>query len=358
MIGSTYDAAFGVETLTAMIKTFDTSAYDKFFSDLFRKSTITPLGESVTWDEVRMDRDLAPVTGPDSPAPRVKNLDRVRRQEYLASIKLYSDISGRKLYKERAPGSLLPNAEEVIANEIQNMRLKIQKTINYISVNLLLGALDINPVNIPGTEITIPTINPGVATYAKSQPWNNKATQILSIELNQFVSGPTGYVATAGRFPGLAIINNSVEGYLIQNSEIQEWLKFNFGSSVGFSNPASSEVLSGMALGGLKWTKNVHGYVPTGTTTFTKFMPDDTVVLVPPEEELGEVLAMAEGYGIVPRNAYGTETANGIVDLAPSPGFYSYATAIENPVGVRLYAGWLGLPVIKFPKAVNVGKVV
>jgi hypothetical protein len=261
------------------------------------------------------------------------------------------------LYKERAAGSLLPNAEEVIANEIQNMRLKIQKTINYISVNLLLGALDMNPTNIPGTEITIPTVKAGVATYAKTAPWSDKTTPILSSELEQYVSGTGGYVANAGRFPGLAIINNSVEGYLIQNTEVQEWLKYTYGSAVGFSNPASTEVLSGMAIGGPKWLKNVHGYVPTGSTTFTKFMPDGTVIMLPPEDELGEVLAMAEGYGIVPRNAFGAENANGIVDLAPSPGFYSYATATENPVGVRIYAGWLGLPVIKFPKAVNVGKV-
>ncbi len=357
MIGSTYDAAFGVETLSTMIKTFDTQAYDKFFSDLFRKSQITPLGESVTWDEVRMDRDLAPVVGPDSPAPRVKNLDRTRRQEYLANIKLYTDISGRKLYKERAPGSLLPNAEEVIANEIQNMRLKIQKTINYIAVNLLLGALDINDVNIPGTEMTIPTIKPGVATYTKTLSWADKATPILSGELEEFVSGKQGYVATAGRFPGLALINNTVEGYLISNTEVQEWLKYNYGGSVGFSNPASPEVLSGMAIGGLKWQKNVHGYVPQGKNVFTKFMPDGTVILLPPEEELAEILAMAEGYGIVPRNAFGSENANGLVELAPSPGFYAYATALENPAGVRLYVGWLGLPIIKFPKAVNVGIV-
>src|SRR2546423_3498875 len=242
MIGATYDAAFGVETLSTMVKTFDTQAYDKFFSDLYRKSTIT-------------------------------------------------------------------------------------------------------------------TIKPGVATYAKSLSWADKATPILSGELEEFVAGKGGYVAQAGRFPGLALINNSVEGYLIANTEVQSWLKYNFGGSVGFSNPASTEVMGGMAVGGLKWLKNVHGYVPSGKTTFTKFMPDGTVILLPPEEELGEILAMAEGYGIVPRNAFGSENANGVVDLAPSPGFYSYATAIENPAGVRIYVGWLGLPVIKFPKAVNVGMV-
>jgi hypothetical protein len=357
MSGADHNSAFGVETLSTMVRTFDTEAHDTFFSNLFRKTPITAIGDKISWDEVTMDRDLAPVTDAESPAPRVKNTDRTRKDAYCATITLYTDIAGRRLYKERGPGQLLPNAEETIANEIQNLRLKIQKTINWIAVQMLLGEVNIDPVNLPGQEFTIPTIRTGVSTYTRANSWANSGTKILSTELQELVSGKQGYVATAGRLPGLAIINGSVEGHLIRNEEVREWVKSMFGGFVALANPAARVAMGGLSVGGLAWKKSVSGFVPSNKPVFTPFMPDGVAIVLPPEEELGEILSMAEGYGIIPKNAFGVDTANGVVEQAPKPGFYSYATAIENPPGVRIYVGWLGLPVIKFPKAVCVAKV-
>ena len=354
MSGPTYDSEFGVETITTMIRTFDTTAYDKFFSELFRKSTLTPNGDSVSWDEVKFDRDLAPVTGNESPAPHVHLTDRVKRQVSLASIKLYTDISGHRLFKERGPGSLQPNAEEVIGNELQNMRLKIQKTIEFMSVSLLLGQLDMNPQSIPGTDIAVPTIKVDVNAYAKKAPWNDPATKILSVELQNLT---TSFIAAAGRLPGFILLNDLTETYLVGNPEVAQWAVHQYGEGALFNNPAAPEVMNGLPLGGFVWKKDPHGFVPQGGK-FTRFMPDNQIVVLPPEEQLGAVLAMAEGRGIIPRTAYGAENGNGIIEEAPSPGFYGYATAIENPPGIRLYAGWFGLPVVKFPKAITTGPVI
>jgi len=39
-------------------------------------------------------------------------------------------------------------------------------------------------------------------------------------------------------------------------------------------------------------------------------------------------------------------------------GFYAYAKLRDDPVGIRLYAGWHGLPVVLNPNAVLVYRTV
>lgn len=353
------ESEFGVETVVDMINSFGSDAGDTGFSDLFRKSTISPEdgGESVRWDEVQHDRDLAPFTTDEGPSVPVKATTRVPRRANLAVIKLHADIPAKKIYRQRAPGRLVRNADEVLAEEVQNLKLRIVKSINWLAVNMLLGTVDINPTNVPGTSLTFPTISVGVNTHSKSTSWATTSTKILSVEMDLLVQK---YLKYAGFAPGFIAINGATEGYLTGNLEIQAWAQTQFGMKALGSSPASPEVFGGLPVGGFNWMKDPHGYVSVSSdgtydpsTNWHGYLATGTGIVLPPPAKIGQILAMCENRCLIPAEAIGSlgsPSAN--VVEAPNVGITGWIETVSSPLGVRLYLQWEGLPIVKFPKGV------
>jgi hypothetical protein len=345
-LGGTLESTFGVRTLTRAIQTFAQEPSQKFFTNLFRAgSQLTVEGRTFEWDEVALPRNAAPIVGEDSPFPKVPVTDKTVRQSPLVHVKLSVDIPASRLFLEREPGALRPNARKILANELAALQKRIAVTLEYLSVSALLGS--INTTEIEGSEAQV-TLSQETTALAESAPWSNPATKILSDEIPKIVER---YVSAAGRLPGLAVLNDQAERSLLKNQEIKEWAQHQYGASVLFSNSASEKVLEGLGLGGLDWRKAI-GVYKDKTGAITRFLSSSKVIVLPPANELDGVVALAEGYGFVPRSLWGDEAGAGLVERAPSPGYYAYSEASANPVGIRLYAGWVGLPVLLWPTGV------
>jgi len=86
----------------------------------------------------------------------------------------------------------------------------------------------------------------------------------------------------------------------------------------------------------------------------TRYFTPDRIVVLPAPARLRGVLGWAEGKVQVPAGPVfaGAQGATSLVrDVR---GFYAYAKLRDDPVGIRIYAGWHGLPVILNPTAVMV----
>lgn len=345
----TLEQLFGVRHLTGLVRTFFDDSRDKFFTDLFKKGKqMMPESEFAEWDEVQAHRHLAPFTGHDNPFPRTRELDRINRYSSMAHIKLYKEIPGRRLFMDRMPGELKPNARAWVMEELKDLQMQVQKSIEYLCVNALLGSIVVNSTTVPGSEIDF-TLTFPVNTQNREANWNAPGTAIVSRELELMTAE---YTHDSGRLPAQLILNDVTQQYVRANDEVKTYVKDLYQADFLSQGHVDMKLFDSMNLSGLKWWKSVGGYVPEGGS-FTRYMPDDRIIVLPANGELNDVLGFAEGTGIVPRKLWGGEGEVGIAQ-APSRGMYAYSEAISNPASIRLYVGWIGLPVIRSPLGVTV----
>ncbi len=356
MAGTQLEATFGVRTLTKVLTTFADDSLDKFFLGIFeRADQIRPEGRLVEWDEERMHRHLAPIVGHTSPSPKLEETTRINKTSSMMHVKLHKDIPGERLFFDRAAGSLRPNAGGVIAKELRDLALAVMKTVEWACASTLQGRLSVNERTVPGSESSF-ELAWNVSTYLRQANWSEPDTKIVSDELPQIEAA---YLHGSGMLPSSAILNDVTKRYFHGNDEVRDWAKEVYAAEALTSSITDARLLKSMNLAGMSWQSNPGGYVPKegpNAGTFQRFMGDDRVVILPADQRLPDVLALALGHGIVPRNLWGNEGQMGI-ELAPSPGWYAYSEATSNPPGVRLYAGWVGLPIVLFPQGILVATV-
>jgi len=354
-----FQRIFGVRTLSGIVETF---AKEQEFQSLFQQKfmmgrMLEPEGDTAEWDELRMHRHLAPVVGRDSPFPILEHATKFNRASSMAHIKLSKVIPMGKLYSERAPGELRANAAAVVDAEARDMVKAISATVEYMCAQTLNGTLTVNATNIPGSSQAF-TIAYTPNTYTASASWHTSTTGLLSSEIPALVDD---YRAAAGMNPYEVIVSREIAGSAYKNEETVALIS---GAPPAVAMAASGAANQGPAwggfnLGGLQWTVSIGGYVPQGGA-FTKFHAgEDVAIVLPGPGDLRDVLGMALGRGFVP----GANDVGAIGDAAslgqpaPTRGFYSYATRTVNPVGVELFVGWVGLPLLLFPAGVCVADV-
>jgi len=344
------ETLFGVRTLTGMLKTFADDSRDKFFRSFFEKGTKSRVdGNTFEWDEVTYSRELAPIIGSSSPAPMTPVTNRVNRVASMVDIKHHCFIPGDRLYRERAPGELKANAQAVVANEINNLRNMIEKTLEWLCVKTLLGSVPISPANVPGSDYT-QTLTYTTTAFTKGADWDTAATLIASSEVPTMVDA---FTKATGHVPGTVLHNVTVEEQCLQNTEIKTLCANQaYAGRILLSSAKDNRVLDGLRLGNLTWLKSLGYYNLNGVTT--RFCPDKTIIVLPEDDLLPQVLGLAEGCGLIPRTAYGAEGDLGIFDVA-APGFYAYCVLSPNPIGIQLFAGWRGLPYLRWPTGIMSG---
>jgi hypothetical protein len=354
MSGPSVEDLLGIRPLTTLIQSFDDteSPTNKFFTSLFEKGEQSrPPGDEFRWDELVYPRGLAPIVGPDSPHPRVNRTDLKVRSSPMACIKLHTDISARRLYKQRAPGSDTANAAAVIRYELKNLRSRIQKSVEKMCAKTLLGQLDVNKKEFEGSDIEF-SVKHDVNTWNRGNPWSDPTTQIVEQELPSFTDS---YARDSGLLPETAVINVAVEQYLRKNNDLKSFCQNQaLAPLILKSGTVTAEVLSALGLGGLRWQKSV-AYYSDSTGTLTRFLADNKVILLPGDEDLTNVLGLALGTSWVPRELWGTEGQLNWVETAA--GYCAYSETIKSPAGIRLYAEWTGLPYVKFGKGVCIGTI-
>lgn len=358
-----YEEIFGVESLSGAIRTFDEQEHDHRIWDLFSRSAkpLRPDGRIVRWDELRHARHLAPVKGEDSPHPLVQQTTRIHRSEPLIWLKQSKTIPAGRLFRDRAAGSLAEDAREVVADELADLRILINKTREFICSQTLLGVLSVQPANVPDSDLVF-RINYAVTLRNAAADWANAGTSIIG-ELNL---SQQAYIAASGESAALAITNDVVYGSLMTNTEIQtlaRYVQAPGGDNLLATNISSPRFFESLRIGQLEWVVSEGGYVPQGGA-FTRFFQasdpgqardtaQDRVVLLPGRERLREVLGLALGRGDVAVGDLAPgEGQLGALRRAPQPGWYAYTEVVANPPGLRLHAGFVFLPVVLFPPGV------
>ncbi len=345
------DDLLSVDTLTGMIKTFTEQGENRSCTALFSRAgrPLIPLGDSASWDEVEFSRHMVPVAGPDSPHTRARLLTTRKRASTMAYIKAYKDLPAGHLFLNRAPGSDMADAEAVLASELEDLANLIANTKEFLATGALLGVIDVNPATVPGSELTF-KVEFGNKTAQALKAWSDKTTMIRSDEvlrIQQIFKDQSGLQAV------IAITEPAVEGYLVKNDEVREFAKEALGLTIlqnlnpNGVNPAW-ETLAGLSL---RFTDGT--YRPEGGPVM-RYFPSGKIVVLPAEARLGQVLGWAEGKVFVPGGPVYGDAARATSMIRELRGSYAYAEVRTDPMGVRIYAGWHGLPVVLNPNAVMV----
>ena len=345
--------SFNVDSLSAAISTYGEDVDKDSITQLFRAGRpIDCVGDSVSWDEVEMHRHLAPITGPDSPSSFQGQATKRVRSSALAHIKVSKMIPGSSLFKERAPGIDGADPASVLGYELEDLQKMIGASIEYLCASALLGTINVSNTTIPGSTVSF-SVAFSPNTYTAGT-WSSASTKIVSSEIVDLMKD---HRAASGMVPKIAITEPDVTGYIMQNTEAQTMLSNAFGAAFlqrSAFDPSLND--GGLQIGGLSFRTSDGVYVPEGGSP-TRYWTQDRIALLPALDKLGGVLGMAEGYGIVPDGpAFGGAGSLGL-KRAPSRGFYAYTMPSGDPAGIKLVAGWVGLPILLFPSAVTVATV-
>lgn len=349
------DDLLSVETLTGMIRTFADQSENRSCSALFSQHArpLLPMGDSVAWDELVFSRHLAPVTGPDSPHTQAKRLGRRKRSSVMAYVRIFKDLPASHLFLQRAPGSDVADAEAILTAELEDMANLIANTKEFLACGALTGKIDVNENTVPGSEVEF-TVEFGNANENALASWADKQTQIRSSEL---IHLKQRYKDISGFRTEIGITEPTVEGYLVQNEEVRNFAKEPLGVAILRNLNLTGVNPQWDALGGLQWRFTDGTYKPEAGPV-TRYFPDDTLVVLPGEARLGQILGWAEGKVHVPAGPVFGPAAGATGLIQELRGSYAYAEVRSDPVGVRIYAGWYGLPVVLNPSAVMTYRVV
>jgi len=355
---ATEQELFGIRSLNGKVEAFgqDSLRTRVFTSVVDKGRDLGAEDGTLEWDEKTFSRSLAPVVGHDSPFPERQLLQTINRRSAVAHIKESKIIPARKLYYERESGGLRPNATAVVEEELRDLTNRLAATVEYMASNTLQGSLVVNAANIPGTTIPF-TITYTTNAYTAANSWATAGTGILSAEIPALKQD---FEQFCGFVPTQVLIGSTIEGFIVGNTEVTTLSRNQLGDRfVTQSGVLNGPMLGGLAVGGLTWDVTEGGYTPDGGA-FTRFLPTtDRGIVLPADSELGEVLGLAQGRGFIPQSnlvsdANATSQVAAMVRPASQMGFYTYATRVDNPAGVRIYAGWVGLPILLRPAAVQV----
>lgn len=351
------DDLLSVETLTGLIKTFADQADNRSCSTLFSRAArqLQPEGESASWDEVAFARHLAPVSHPESPHQRIKRLGRRRRTCAMAFVKVYKDLPSSHLFLQRAPGSSLAEAEVVLAAELEDLANLIGNTREFLAAGALLGRIEVNEQTVPGSDLEF-TIEFDNQRAVALEPWTDPAAKLRSAELLRV---KRRFKDQSGQRAGLAITEPGVEGYLVRNEETKGFAREALGAQILRNLELTGTNPQWDGLAGMSWRFTDGTYKPEDAP-LRRYFPADRLLVLPSEDRLKNVLGWAEGKVFVPSASFvgiGSRAGRALGLIQELRGFYAYAEVRTDPAGVRVYAGWYGLPVVLDPNAVLVYRV-
>ncbi|HYE92705.1 MAG TPA: hypothetical protein VEA38_16870 [Terriglobales bacterium] len=351
------DELFMAEAMTGSVRRFAEQSEERSFWKYYEGGErLSPVTDVVKWDEVRFSRDLAPVTGPNSPSKATKPLGIIKRTGELFAVKEHVDLDGRLLKMARGEGSTLPDPAGYLNANLLNLTNRAMRTLNLIACKSFLttnGQVDLGAIAnadiASGSFILTYPVNSANAAVS----WAAASTKIRSTEINPL---KLAYRKGTGFAPGIAIASDDVEGYLVGNTEATELLKN--GSFAGRTLESSfMEGGNSVRYGGMEWRFARDQYYADATPDTAVDIPaaTDLVAILPPENRHRECFALAEGIQLIPTGAIASlATGNPFSLIAETRGWFAYLELITNPIGVRLHVGYCGLPIQKVQKSVLV----
>lgn len=347
-----FQAAFQSVPLTASVRRF-AEGRSRPHSEIYRagRTIVAPVGQqTVGWNESRMSRGLAALTGPTSPTKQGKKPGQIARAATLLDVKEHVDLPAEWLYAIQNPEAvgdvMVESAKAQLSDAADNLAERIANTIEFCSVKANEGSLVLG--SVPNSELT-GTLTYPVNSLAKLVSWAATDTKIRSTEINRVIDQ---YDKGAGFKPAAAVATHTVEGYLTGNVELQNFMS---GNDPG-ARALESAFMGGGAnpkFGGIEWKfHNAHYALDSAEDTAVDYQTADVVTFLPPKELWRRCFAMGEGHELIPRGPkFGT--ADGFEQLIiPMQGYWSYVEVQTNPVLIRLHAGYKFLPIQLVQKAV------
>jgi len=333
-------------TLTKLVHRFVDQSENRICTALFEEhgKWIKPQGHSVQWEEVEFSRSLAPITGYESPHTQARRLGFKQRASPMVMVKVYKDLPGSRVFLDRAPGEDQADAAVVIADELADAVNLVQNTKEYLACGALLGKIQVDPQRVPGSELSF-ELDFQVPSF-RSVDWSDPGALLRSRELRRL---KRRYKDGSGQRAGQLFVDQSVEGQLVKNREVSGFAKEALGRKV-LQGPTHGKATAWSGLAGLGWNFVDGTYQPEGGAV-TSYWPADTALVLPEEKRLKKVLGWAEGPVFVPLGPVVAPAAQALSLVAETRGHYAYARLRDDPLGIRLYVGWYGLPVVLDPQS-------
>jgi len=354
---TSFDEMFMAESMTGLVRRFADQSQERSFIQLYEAGEkLAPITDVVKWDEKRFSRDLAPITGPGSPTKAAAPVGVKKRTGELLSIKEHVDLDARFILMARGAGSMLPDPQGVLNDNLMNLTNRITRTKNYWAAKSVLttnGVVD--PGAFPNADLpsSAITFTYPVQALSASASWATSSTLIRSSEINRL---KRTYERATGERAGYAIASDTVEGYITGNTEVTNLLSG--GSMAG--RVLESSFQNGGALprfGDLDWkfARDYYAADATPDTTTDVITDTDLVAILPEPSRWREVFALAEGLNLVPTgNISAMANGNPLQLIAEVRGWAAYVELIANPIGLRLHVMWTGLLIQKMVNGVMV----
>jgi len=342
------ELAFGAASLNDpdMTTKFGATKYDRFAQDLFsmhgRNHSEKAQGRNVPVAARTLSRKPAPFSSPKSPAVALEGQDVDLSTVTMADIKISSEpIPIEEITSEIAARNIVADTYEELAK-----RLGISKEL--FAWMALKGAVTINGTTVPGSTVGFAYTQP-VTALTVAAAWNLAGTKLASSELDLFHQA---HHDASGLEIARLVVDRKIKGYVTQNSEVQVMLTGGERKSDALAK--TTQILGpsfrGFEFNGYDW--DVHGAKYDKDGTLTKYLGDDQALALPDAESLRSVLAYAEGYGAIPREAIGPN-ADSLGSKAPQRGVYVYAYTTPNPAAVTVVMGWCGTFFLTHPEAIG-----
>jgi hypothetical protein len=286
-------------------------------------------GIQARWDVLQPSRQTAGFRVPNQAASKLDLMSVDTRTATCLLMNLEKALDEAALGWLREPGTAEQNnARGLITREQADLEARIAYTVEWACARALSGSLT---VRIGGVDRTLDYGLDATHKPTAAASWASDDTDIPADvgAWSELVERDSGYAAAD------AYVNRNTMAYLVRNTQVQNLLgEGTVREQVG----SAGQVTHFM---GLDWHVYNAGYIDSDGT-FQRFIPDDTVVILPRENVFGR---LQTGSQMIP-------AGGGAEELVKVYGGFSYAVVQTNPPGVNVYVGRNFLPVVTVPDAV------
>ena len=285
-------------------------------------------GIQARWDVQVPSRQKAGFRVPNQAASKLEMMSVDTKTATCLLMNLEKGLDEAALGWLREPGTAEQNnARALITREQADLEARIAYTVEWTISQALSGTLACNVGGITRS------IDYGIDETHKPNALASWATDTTDIPSDvgawaELVEKDSGFAAAD------AYVNRNTMAYIVKNTKVQNLL----GQGTVREQVAQSGHITHFM--GLDWHVYNAGYIDANGE-FQRFIPDDTVVILPRENVFGRLQV---GSQMIPSG-----NAN---DLVKVYGTFSYAVVQTNPPGINLYVGKNFLPVLTMPDAV------
>jgi len=314
------------DTLTQVVNLFK-------FPQLILQNLLFPprniQGDTAKWDQLDPKREVGQFVPHGAPSHRVA-LEPIK-QQIARCLKFYENkaLSGDFLNILREPGTEQFNARAEITREQESLARRNARLKEWAISQALRGTLTVAQDDV---RVSVDYSFDSDHEASVSATWATTTTDIPS-DINtwkRLIAQDSGYT------PGIVLTSSKTREYLLSNDNVKDLMgEGTVKEQMGLEGDIGRFM-------GLTWIFYDAGYKTTAGT-FTRYLPDDDLFIVPVKDEIAEVCEMQVGTVPVP-------SMEG-KDVTMVQGQASYADVVKDPVGLTIWLCENWLPCILVPDA-------